>query len=61
MLCDLEGWDGAGGGRGVRRERTYVYLWLMHVAAWQKPTQYCKPIILQFKINLFFKKHNQKL
>ena len=33
---------------------TYVYLWLIHVDVWQKPTQYCKAIILQLKIN--FKK-----
>ena len=24
-----------------------VYLWLIHVYVWQKPTQYCKTIILQ--------------
>ena len=29
----------------------YVYLWLIHVDIWQKPTQYCKTIILQLKIN----------
>ena len=34
-------------------EETYVYLWLIHVDVWQKPTQYCKAIILQFKINSF--------
>ena len=28
---------------------TYVYSWLIHVAVWQKPTQYCKAIILQLK------------
>ena len=38
------------GGR-FKREGTYVYLWLIHVDAWQKPTQYCKAIILQLKIN----------
>ena len=26
-----------------------TYLWLIHVDVWQKPTQYCKAIILQFK------------
>ena len=32
VLCDnSEGWDGEGGGRGFKRERTYVYLWLIHV------------------------------
>ena len=33
------------------REGTYVYLWLIYVDLWQKPTQYCKAIILQLKIN----------
>ena len=37
------------------KEGTYVYLWLIHVVVWQKPTQHCKAIILQLKINL--KKH----
>ena len=35
---------------------TYVYLWLIHVDIWQKPTQYCKTIILQLKTNKFFKR-----
>ena len=34
------------------REGTYVYLWLIQVGVWQKPTQYYKAIILQIKINL---------
>ena len=36
---------------GVKREGTYVYLWLIHVDVWRKPTQYRKAIILPFKIN----------
>ena len=49
-LCkNLEGWDGEG---RFEREGTYVYLWLIHVDVWQKPTQYRKTIILQFK-NIF--------
>ena len=36
------------GGR-FNREGTYVYLWLIRVDVWQKPTQYCKVIILQLK------------
>ena len=36
------------------KDGTYVYLWLIHADVWQKPTQYCKVIILQLKIN--FKK-----
>ena len=39
------------GGR-VKREGTYAYLRLIHVDVWQKPTPYCKAIILQLKINL---------
>ena len=34
-------------------EGTWVNLWLIHVDVWQKPTQYCKAIILQFKLNKF--------
>ena len=37
------------GGR-FKREGTYVYLWLIDVDVWQKPTQYCKAIILQLKM-----------
>ena len=33
------------------KEGTYVYLWLIHAYAWQKPTQYCKAIIIQLKIS----------
>ena len=63
MLCDnLEGWVGMGwdgmgwaglgweGGGRFKRKETYVYLWLIHVDVWQKPTQHCKATILQFKI-----------
>ena len=32
-------------------EETYEYLWLIHVEVWQRPTQYCKAIIFQFKKN----------
>ena len=42
-LCDyLEGWNGMGGGREAHEGGTYVYLWLIHVDVWQKPTPYCK-------------------
>ena len=40
------------GGR-FKRDRTYVYLWLIHVDVWQKPTLFCKAIIFQLKINKF--------
>ena len=38
------------GGR-LKRRGTYVYLCLIDVV-WQKPTQHCKAIILQLKLNL---------
>ena len=38
-------------GASFKREGTHVYPWLIHVAVWQKPTQYCKAIILQLKMN----------
>ena len=41
-------------GRRFKREGTYVYLQLIHVDVWQKPTQYCKAIIL-LQINNFLK------
>ena len=34
-----------------KREGTYVYQWLILVDVRQKPTQYCKAIIFQLKIN----------
>jgi len=36
-------------GGGLRIGGTPVYLWLIHVDVWQKPSQYCKVIILQLK------------
>ena len=43
-------------------EGTYVYPWLIHIDVWQKPTQYCKAIILQSKINnFFFKKEHSHM
>ena len=44
-------WPTWGVGERFKREGPYVYLWLVHIDVWQKPTQYCKAIILQFKIN----------
>ena len=46
------------GGR-FKREGTCVYPWLIHVDVWQKPTQHCKAIILQLKINKLKKKKNR--
>jgi len=36
-------------GRSFKREETCVYLWLIHADVWQKPTKFCKAIILQLK------------
>ena len=45
----------------IKREGTYVYLWLINVNVWQKPTQYGKAVILQVKINkLCFLKEQKK-
>ena len=43
-------------GRRFKRKGTHVYLWLIHVDVWQKPTQYCNVITLQLKINKSKKK-----
>ena len=45
-------------GRRFKRERIYVYLGLIYAVVLQKPTQYCKAIILQLKIK--FKKYKKK-
>ena len=51
-LCDsTEGWMGWEVGGRFKREGAYVHLWLIHVDAWQEPTQYCKMTILQLKLN----------
>ena len=42
-----EGWGGEGEERVVQYEGTHVYLWLIHVDIWQKPSQYCKVIIVK--------------
>ena len=31
------------GGR-CKREGLYVYIWLIHVDVWQKPTKFCKAV-----------------
>ena len=46
------------GGR-FKREGIYVYLWLIHVDVWQKPTKFCKLIILQLKNNKTNKQTNK--
>ena len=42
------------GGR-FKRERTYVYLWLIYADVWQKPSQYCVANFLPIKYTTFFK------
>ena len=46
-----KGWNGVGGGRKVQWGRTYVHLRLSHANVRAKPTQYCRAITLQLKIN----------
>ena len=56
--ADPEGWDGKGGGRGIRMG-THVHSWLIHVNVWQKPLLDCKVISLQLKyIKFFFNRKN---
>ena len=43
------------GGR-FKREWTYLYLGLLHIVVCQKPTHYCKAIILQLKVDKLKKK-----
>ena len=48
----MTGWKGGMGremGGNFRRERTWVYLWLILVDIRQKTTKFCKAIILQLK------------
>ena len=42
-------------GRSFKKEGTYVYIWLIHVDIWKRPTQCGKLIILQLKIDIFLK------
>ena len=46
---ELEGWDGGGVVRRLKRERIYAYLQLIHIVVQQKLAQHCKAFILQFK------------
>ena len=36
-------------GGAFSREGTRAYLWPVHADVWQKPSQYCKVIVLQLK------------
>ena len=56
VLCDnVAGGVGWEMGRKLKREGTCEHLWLIHADVWQKPTQYCKAILLQLKMNENFK------
>ena len=55
MLCD--DLEAGGGGKGGSRGKGYIYIQIVDSHCYtnqQKPTQYCKVIILQLKI-----KHDQ--
>ena len=53
-VCNnLEGQEGVGGGRKVKREGMHIYLWLTHTVVWQRPTLYYEAIFLQLKMNKF--------
>ena len=41
-----------GWGRRFKREWIFVHLRLIHIVVQQNPTQLCKAVILQLKINL---------
>ena len=45
------GWGEKWEGCSRRRGRIYIYLLLINVDVWQKPTQHCKASILQLRIN----------
>ena len=57
MICDNpEGYGRVGGGRESQEEGDMCMPWLIDVDVWQRPTQYCKAIILQLKMNRFLKR-----
>ena len=64
MLYDsLDGWYGVGGVQdgGDIYIYIHIYLWLIPVDVWHKPTQYCKIIILQLKIKKNFLKKERHM
>ena len=54
-LGQAEGSDGEGNGRKVGEGGDVGALWLNRIDVWQKPTKFCKAIILQLK-NYIYKK-----
>ena len=59
VFCDnLEGCNVLGVGRKFQEGGDIcIYIWLIHVDIWQKPTQYCKTIVLQLK-TIFLEERN---
>ena len=51
MGAEVEGW--------IKREGTYVYLWLIHADVWHKPSQHGK--LFSNEKYKFLKKENKKL
>ena len=52
VFCDnLEWWDWVGGEEKAQ-EKGDMYTYDIQQRVWQNPTQYCKAIILQLKVNL---------
>ena len=58
VTTDMGGMGSEMEGR-FKKEKTYVYLCLIHVDVRQKPTQYCEVIILQLKMKIL--KRNLKI
>ena len=52
---------GLGVGGRFEKEGIHVYLRLIQVVVWRKPTQHCKAIILQLKIKAFPFSHKNPL
>ena len=46
---NLEGGVGREAGGEFMIGGTHVYLWLIHIDVWQKPSKQCKVIIIQLK------------
>ena len=46
--------QGVGWGGTLQREGIYVFLWLIHVDVWQKPTQYCNYASIKNKFKKSF-------
>jgi len=44
---------------GYSTGRGYIYIYLINIVVWQKPTQQCKAIILQLQINKLIKQEKK--